>query len=127
MTIICSCGNDDWENDWHCTDCKKVLSPEMHGEMQSEIGRRLVSMAVRGKDHDTTYINLHPAHRVSLKKCPRCGGYHSGIVFKPFEKPVRVFGDTMMIYEATHYAICPDTHEPIMGSQPTPQIDWRPL
>lgn len=42
----------------------------------------------------------------TLSTCPRCGGAHKGLKFKPLQKAPT---------KANHWAVCPATKEPIMA------------
>ena len=46
-------------------------------------------------------------YETDIVGCARCGGIHPDIKFYPFTWPPST--------TATHFAICPETHEPILA------------
>lgn len=46
---------------------------------------------------------------VNVTGCSRCGGEHREVKFLPFVKPPSYLGLTW-----THWAICPETGDPVM-------------
>lgn len=59
-----------------------------------------------GSSEADEYVCEGQAFTSDVRDCGRCDGVHSQILFKPLTNPPEDF---------THYAICPDTHEPILA------------
>jgi len=51
-------------------------------------------------DTNPAQVNI----KARIGRCPRCGGEHAEVLFKPFQRRTA---------SATHYGLCPTTKEPL--------------